>query len=1141
MTFSHWLWSVQPARPRWSAKKTRRMLKTDSGRKLLLEQLEDRTLPSTAVTWIAGNGDWDTATNWSSGAVPGATDDVDINVGGVTITHNAATAHSVNSLKLEAGTLTGADALTVNGAFTWTGGTLSGSGSLTAGGLALNAPGNGLTLDGRGLVSTGTTTWAGGTIHLANGATFTNQGTFLDQTTGNGAYANFLGDGNPNEAFYNYGPYTKTGNNTGQGIGVPFYNTSTVVVQSGNISFGGGTSSGSFTGDPGTTLVFAGAATTFTSTASISGDTVDFNTVSTVACPYHANNTACGAATFSGPISSDNPSNIGVWTVGGGSAVFEPATPTTLTMASLTLNGGGGLGGSDSYVVSGTFTWSGGDDTLSGPAGSSLTAQGGLALNGPGSGLYLAGMNLVSSSTATWTGGTIHLANGATFTNQGTFLDQTTGNGAYTNFLGDGNPNEAFYNYGPYTKTGNNTGQGIGVPFYNTSTVVVQSGNLNLGSHYVQTAGSTALAGGSLGGELNIQGGVLTGSGTVSGDVYNTAGQVNPGGTGTPGILAINGTYTQSGSGALNIELGGAAAGNQFDQLNVSGNASLGGTLNISLLPNLGHVCGVSFAVVNGTPVSGTFSTINGLSQPGGMTITPTYSSGSVTLAASQFAATTGVTASVNPSILNQGVTFTATVSAPAGATESPTGTVQFQVDSANVGSAITLSSGQASLSLSSLTAGPHAITALYSGDSCFFNGSGSLTQNVHYTFGGFQAPLGQVQGIAINRNVPIKFQLSDFNSAAITTSTAVTALQINYQNVDILNGTGAAGVSVNGKTYTFTWQTKGLAAGSYTISLTLADGTTHTITVQLTKNGNSSGLTTTAAGGTSAALGGLLGGNVELYVDNTNGDLTADELARIQDAVTAADSVTEPYGVAVTEVTDPTLADVTLNMDTTSAVGGYADGVLGCTTDAGQITIINGWNFYAGSNATQIGSAQYDFETVVEHELGHALGLGHSTDSTSVMYATLNMGSVNRTLTTADLNVADSDTTGACGLHAAVSPTSVASNEPLLDAPGREAFFAMLAIPTHAPALATNTLAPSAYDAVFANPIGDIGTTKFAALSVPPIFGAPAKVEMADDSFSLSQEDGAGTPLSPSAPPTDRPDLQFDFIPADGAIVVDC
>jgi len=94
--------------------------------------------------------------------------------------------------------------------------------------------------------------------------------------------------------------------------------------------------------------------------------------------------------------------------------------------------------------------------------------------------------------------------------------------------------------------------------------------------------------------------------------------------------------------------------------------------------------------------------------------------------------------------------------------------------------------------------------------------------------------------------------------------------------------------------------------AGSITGTV-LNDGTTYTKTVQLSKTGTSSGLTTVAAGGTASAPGGLLGGDIDLYVDNTNGDLTDDELARIQDAVTAVDAVTAPYGVAVQEVSDPT------------------------------------------------------------------------------------------------------------------------------------------------------------------------------------------------------------------------------------------
>ncbi|HEV2950414.1 MAG TPA: PxKF domain-containing protein, partial [Gemmataceae bacterium] len=301
----------------------------------------------------------------------------------------------------------------------------------------------------------------------------------------------------------------------------------------------------------------------------------------------------------------------------------------------------------------------------------------------------------------------------------------------------------------------------------------------------------------------------------------------------------------------------------------------------------------------------------------------------------------------------------------------------------------------------------------------------------IPFNFSGFLPPLSNNMAFGLNRTIPIKFQLHDFDGSLITALSAVTSLQIQALDAtghpvgSPFNPTPTGGTALrnDGSQYVFNWQTKGLAAGNYEILLTLADGTVQTKVLQLTKSGSSSGLTTVAAGGTGSAPGGVLGGNIDLYVDNSNGDLTADELARVQDAVTAVDAVTVPYGVAVAEVADPTQANVTLNMDTTSAVGSYSSGVLGCTTDAGQITIIAGWNFYAGASATQIGSAQFDFETVVIHELGHALGLGHSANSASVMFATLNVGTANRALAVADLNVPDTGT-GACGLHAAPVPS---------------------------------------------------------------------------------------------------------------------
>ena len=45
--------------------------------------------------------------------------------------------------------------------------------------------------------------------------------------------------------------------------------------------------------------------------------------------------------------------------------------------------------------------------------------------------------------------------------------------------------------------------------------------------------------------------------------------------------------------------------------------------------------------------------------------------------------------------------------------------------------------------------------------------------------------------------------------------------------------------------------------------------------------------------------------------------------------------------------------ANVTVNLSTTSVVGGLAEGVLGCTTDLGEITLIQGWNWYTHADVS--------------------------------------------------------------------------------------------------------------------------------------------------------------------------------------------
>ena len=601
---------------------------------LVVALLASSSRPAAAVpkSYTGGTGLWTDDAKWDPPGQPDVGDDVTISSGVVDLDVDT----TIAVLALNGGNLTGSGALTVTGVLIWASGAMSGSGATVAtAGMML--PSGSKVLDQRSVVLSGGSAAmnaAASAIVMRNGATFTNQATFeLSNDAGLGNSQGFFDDGAGGGTFNNEGMLRKLTGNSGisRFSGVAFNNTGTVEVQAGTLALGGGgTHNGAtFTAVAPGVLDFAGGdhmldavcIVTGSGTAAFSGGTATLLGFYSVSGTTRVSG---GEVMLNGSVGT-----VGALEISSGTADFSSST-AQISIGGLTQSGGT-LGGSDTLVVEGPSSWTSG--TMSG-SGSTLLMTG-LALGGTSKTLNQRTL-VLSGGTASMDANIsfISMRNGATFTNQG--VVELSNDGGLTNnqgFFDGGSGSGAFNNHGTLRKlSSGNTGisRFSGVPMTNTGVVEVQAGGLSFSGGFTQTAGTTRLSGGTLMSTtaLVINGGALEGTGTIEGDVSNGA-HVAPG---LPtGTLSIEGTYTQTAGGVLNVEIGGPAS-MQFDRLNISGPAMLNGTLDIRLIGGFAPTLGQTFEVMTFTSRSGSIATFNGTAIGGGLSIAPLIGDSDLTL-----------------------------------------------------------------------------------------------------------------------------------------------------------------------------------------------------------------------------------------------------------------------------------------------------------------------------------------------------------------------------------------------------------------------------------------------------------------------------------------------------------------------------
>ncbi len=545
----------------------------------------------TRYEWVGGSsGDWTEPANWSPEGIPAAADTAVVESSSIviaTLTENT----TIAGLEVEGlGAVAGDFDLTITDHLQWEGGgtgfeTFRGTGTITLASGATGHMAEGTSRyqmsSGRTLVNDGSILWDGSGTWQGGGRLVNNGELLLAMGEGSITFSD-LADAVMNSA-------TGTIRRMGEGgatIGSGLVNDGLIRVEDGILDISsfnstGTTGTGSIEVLSGAELLLSGRGNS--TQASITGETVTVNTFGsrfTVTDTYDVTTTHMLGS-------------------GGGLRLDADATISDLVLEA------GFLDGSGTLTVTNSLDWSGGR-----MEGSGTTTL------GPSVPLTIGGANVSLSGTRT-----LRTEGPVTWTGDADFSSGTT--------------TTVFENAGTFTSSGPGERQTNFVTFQNTGTVIHDGGTLRFGGE-MNNEGEIRIETGTL--QLNANGTdtgrydiaetgrlefvfgtrtltesvSITGIGAVAfpGSPVTNRATWQPGTS--PGVLAVDSNWpAMQPEGVLDIEIGGPTPGTDFDQLSVTGTATLGGTLRVTLTDGFEPADGDRFLIIPAASVSGSFDALD--------------------------------------------------------------------------------------------------------------------------------------------------------------------------------------------------------------------------------------------------------------------------------------------------------------------------------------------------------------------------------------------------------------------------------------------------------------------------------------------------------------------------------------------------